>query len=134
MMIPAPHNNYRLAGSAAFADLGTGNSRIQLYATAQPALGAAGGTPLVEITLAKPCGAVVANVLVLAALVPGGVLIETTGTVLWARWLNGNGDLVADGTVTDSSPGATGDFRIAGTDGTTIYAGAYALLGVTALG
>jgi hypothetical protein len=132
MMISTQHNNARLNGTISFADLGVSNASIQFYDSEQPALGGDGGAPLVEIILNKPCGTVVANALVLSALVAGGTFIESTGVVIWARWLNGNGDVVADGTVTDAA--GNGDFRVAGTEGTTLYAGAYARLGVTALG
>jgi hypothetical protein len=130
--IPAPHNNARLQGTANFADTGVQNSRIRLYATAQPAMGAdPGAAPLVEILLTKPCGTVVDNALLLTQAAPGGDLIATTGAALWGRWINGNGDLVADGVVTDSA--GNGDIKLSGTLGTMIYSGGHAILVATAL-
>lgn len=130
--ISVAHNNARLAGTVAYADTGLDPSRIQFYDTAQPAFGAApGGTPLAEAVLAKPCGAVVANALVLDQADPAGDLITATGVAVWARWVNGNGDVVADGAVTDAA--GAGPFKVAGTSGTTLYAGARIIIGVTTL-
>jgi len=130
--ISIAHNNARLTGTRDFADLGPDPSRIQFFATAQPALGgAAGAAPLVEVILEKPCGEIVGNVLVLSQAAPGGDLILNEGEALWGRWLNGNGDLVGDGDASDES--GTGFFKVSGTDGTLLYAGARAILGETAL-
>lgn len=133
LSISVAHNNARLdGGTRAFADLGPNPSRIQYFATVQPATGAApGGAPLVEMILAKPCGVVVANRLQLVQADSTGDQIMTTGAAVWGRWLNGNGDLVGDGPVSDDS--GTGFFKIAGTAGTTLYAGARAILGTTAI-
>lgn len=126
--ISQAHNDYRLAGTALFADLGPNPSKIQLFATAKPAVGgAAGGAPLVEIILTKPCGSVVAHKLMLTQADSTGDQVMTSGDVLWGRWLNGNGDLVGDGDASDDS--GTGFFKLAGTAGTTLYAGARATLG-----
>ncbi len=40
LVISTAHNNARLQGTLTFADTGVQNSRIRLYATPQPALGA----------------------------------------------------------------------------------------------
>jgi len=131
--ISAAHNESRLAGTRNFADTGVQNSRIMLYATSQPALGAdPGGAPLVTLLLAKPCGTVTGNALTLVQADLGGDLIMDTGSVVWARWVNGDDALVADGTVSDSA--GTGDIKLAGTTGTLLYAGARALLGSATLG
>lgn len=133
LAISQAHNVARLAGTAAFADTGVQNSRIWLYDTVQPAFGAdPGGAPLVEILLAKPCGTIAAGVLTLLQANPGGDLIASTGSALWGRWVNGSGDIVADGTVSDAA--GTGDFKVSGTTGTLLYAGARALLGASTLG
>ena len=132
LAISAAHNNARLQGTLAFADTGAQNSRIRLYATARPATGAdPQASPLVEITLAKPCGAIDAGMLTLVQADAGGDLIADTGTALWARWVNGDEMHVADGSVTDAS--GDGDFKVSGTAGTLLYAGARALLGTSAL-
>lgn len=131
--IPTAHNAARLDATRAFADTGVQNSRIHLYATTQPAMGAdPGGTPLVTLLLAKPCGAVAGGVLTLDQADAGGDLIMATGSAVWARWVNGNDELVADGTVSDTA--GTGDIKLDGTTGTLLYAGAYALLGSATLG
>lgn len=131
--LPVLHNNYRLLGTLAYADLGTLPSKIQLFATTMPvAGGAAGGSPLVEIVLADPSGSIVNNTLVLAQADPTGELILVQGSALWGRWINGEGNIVLDGDCTDEA--GTGFFKVAGTSGTLLYAGARALLGVTALG
>lgn len=131
--LSAAHHSARLEGTRAFADTGVQNSRIHLYATTQPATGAdPGGTPLVTLLLTKPCGTVAAGALTLEQADVGGDLIMATGSALWARWVNGNDDLVADCTVSDSA--GAGDIKLSGTTGTLLYAGARALLGSAALG
>lgn len=133
LAISQAHNAARLAGTVAFADAGVQNSRIWLYATAQPAFGAdPGGAPLVEILLSKPCGAIAAGVLTLLQANAGGDLIAGTGSALWGRWVNGSDAIVADGTVSDAA--GNGDFKVSGTTGTMLYTGARALLGASTLG
>jgi hypothetical protein len=132
MDISVALNNARLEATRDFADLGTGNSTILLYSTTQPLPGAAeAADPLVTITLAKPCGSLISNLLVLEQDAPAGDLIVNTGAALWGRWINGNGDWMADGDVTDES--GAGDFKVVGTAGTTLYAGGKAILGDTGL-
>jgi len=132
MGISAAHNDFRLAGSIAFADSAPTPSKIQFYIAEHPTLG---GTPAevppLEIVLAVPCGAVINHVLVLDQASSTGDLIMATATVVWARWVSGDGALVADGTVTDSA--GNGDFKLAGTAGTMLYAGARAILGTSTL-
>jgi hypothetical protein len=132
LAISAAHNTARLQGTLAFADSGAQSSRIRLYASARPSTA---GDPLaahlVEITLAKPCGVIDAGVLTLVQADAGGDLIAQTGTALWARWVNGDEMHVADGSVTDAS--GDGDFKVSGTAGTLLYAGARALLGSSTL-
>ena len=132
LAISAAHNAARLQGTLAFADTGVQNSRILLYATARPVTGGdALAAPLVEITLAKPCGVIDAGVLTLLQADAGGDLIIETGTALWARWVNGDEMHVADGSVSDVA--GDGDFKVSGTAGTMLYAGARALLGISTL-
>jgi len=128
LAISLAHKLARLAGTLAFADAGVQNSRIRLYASTQPATGGdPGGGLLVEMLLAKPCGEIQENELTLLQAEPAGDLILETGTALWARWVNGNDEVVADGTVSDAA--GAGDFKLSGTSGTVLYAGARALLG-----
>lgn len=123
LTITAAHNNYRLQGSIAYADLGVANSRIRFYD--------ASDNLLVTMVLTKPCGSIVDNKLVLTQAALGGDQITTQGSAARAEWINGNGDIVGSGPATDEA--GAGPFKIAGTTGTLLYAGAYALLGVTAL-
>ena len=132
LQISAAHSLARLAGTLAFADAGVQNSRIRLYATQQPNLGQdPGDLPLVEILLAKPCGDIGPTGLQLIQAQAGGDMVSMTGAAVWARWINGNEEIVADGVVSDGA--GVGDFKLAGTTGTQLYAGARALLGQVTL-
>ena len=132
LVITEAHNTARLQGPLAFADSGAQSSRIRLYASARPAIGGDPlAIPLVEIVLAKPCGEINAGVLTLVQAEAGGDLIAQTGTALWARWVNGDEILIADGRVSDAA--GDGDFKVSGTAGTLLYAGARALLGISTL-
>lgn len=130
--ISVAHNDARLAASLAFADLGPGPSRVQFFSTEQPAFGGApGAAPLVEVVLAKPCGAIVDHALVFAQAAAGGDMILVQGVALWARWVNGADAIVADGDVSDET--GPGVFKIAGTTGTMLYAGGRCIIGLTAI-
>ena len=132
LAITAAHNAARLQGTQGFADSGAQSSRIRLYASARPAIGGDPlAIPLVEIVLAKPCGEINAGVLTLVQADAGGDLIAQTGTALWARWVNGDEILIADGSVSDAA--GDGDFKVSGTTGTMLYAGARAVLGNSTL-
>ena len=132
LAISAAHNTARMQGTLGFADSGAQSSRIRLYASARPAIGGDPlAIPLVEIVLAKPCGEINAGVLTLVQAEAGGDLIAQTGTALWARWVNGDEILIADGRVSDAA--GDGDFKVSGTAGTLLYAGARALLGISTL-
>lgn len=129
LTITAAHNNYRLQGTISYADLGVANSRIRFYD--------ASDNLLVTMVLTKPCGTIVSDKLVLTQASLSGDQITTQGTAVRAEWINGNGDLVGTGLVTfdgDTDPVTSQyPFKVAGTTGTLLYAGAYALLGVTEL-
>ena len=130
--ITVEHNDYRLMGTLAFADEGPLASRIQLFATTWAAVGDdPGAPPLVEAVLTKPCGAVVGHALVLTQAAPGGDMVLVQGSALRARWLNGNGAIVAEGAVTDEA--GVGPFKVSGTTGTLLYAGARGILGTIAI-
>ena len=123
LAISVEHNNARLAATVAFADTGSANSRIRLYDAAD--------TVLVTMTLTKACGAIVDDKLVLQQLDPSGDLISVSGEAVTGVWISGTGAVVAEGTVSDEA--GSGDFKVAGTTGTMLYAGARAILGVTEL-
>ncbi len=124
----------QLAASLAFADSGAEPSRVLLYADAGVATGAAPtGSPLAEIALAKPCGTIAAGKLTLHPADPAGTMVLANGTPRAARWVSGEGKLVAAGTVTDMAH--LGDFRVGGAptapgdDSPALYAGGLVLLG-----
>lgn len=128
----------QLVATIARADMGASPSRIQLFDNTRPAGGdPAGVTPQAEITLAKPCGAIVGGVLVLHPADAGGSMVLRTGVPAWGRWLSGDNKVMADGSVTDPDNG--GDFQVTGgltaPGGTspTLYAGGLVLLGATTL-
>jgi hypothetical protein len=132
--IPDAHRIVRSAATLARATTGAGTSRIQFFDTPQPSLGDdPGASPLVEIVLTAGVGTVsAAGVITLAQADVAGDLISTQGNVVWGRWLARDGSLMGDGTVTESA--GDGFFKLSGTTGTLLYAGARAVLGVTALG
>lgn len=129
LTISVAHNNLRLAASIAYADTGALNSRIRFYD--------ASDNLLVTMVLAKPCGTIVSNKLALEQNSPTGDQITAQGSAHHAEWINGNGDLVGSGLVTfegDTDPVTSlYPFKVAGTTGTLLYAGAYAILGTTEL-
>lgn len=130
MEISVDHNDARLAATAQFADSGPLASKIFFYSTVRGALGAAPGAPqLVAITLKKPCGTIIDHALVLQQAAAGGDLITLQGSAVWARWVNGAGAIVGEGSVSDAA--GPGVFKVSGTSGTLLYAGARAILGVT---
>lgn len=122
-VISAAHNNARLAATISFADAGTAASTIEIYDAAD--------VLLATIHLAKPCGVVASDLLVLTQADPTADLITTSGTASRATWRSGSGLVVAQGPVTD----ATGDgpFVLAGAAGLVLYAGGLAVLGTTAI-
>lgn len=128
----------QLAATIAFADTGVGNARVHLYSTARPsAPGAHTDTPMATVLLAKPCAQIVAGVLSLLQQDVGSNLVLTTGIPRWGEWVNGDGALVAEGSVTDDLNG--GDFQIVGATtalgetSPTLYAGGLVVLGATTL-
>lgn len=138
MVVGAEHALAQLAASITFADGGATASRIYLYADAGAATGAApSGGALAEIEMARPCGTLAAGELTLHVATPGGNLVAATGIPRAAQWVNGDGKLVAAGTVTDTDHG--GDFQVAGgttapgDDSPTLYAGGLVLLGAVVL-
>ena len=128
----------QLAATVSAADDAPGPCVIHLYATTQPVPGApAGADPLASVVLSKPCATVAGGVLTLHPADASGAMVLITGTPRWGRWERGDGALVADGTVTDTSH--DGDFQVMGAatpDGDTspvLYAGGLVMLGTTSL-
>ena len=124
LTLTTAHRAARNAASIAHADAGAGNSTLRLYA-------AEGGPLLGTRTLNKPCGTVnAAGRIVLSA--TANDLVAETGSVTWAEWWDSAGSVMAAGTVTDQA--GSGDFKLAGTSGTTIYQGGRVLLDDVILG
>ncbi|MEP6587133.1 MAG: hypothetical protein ABJA84_00045 [Polaromonas sp.] len=100
----------------AFLDTGAGVARVRFYSSARGLVTDAATGLLVELPLLDPVGTVTAGVLTLS---PGAAALnEATGTVLWARVVNGNGDTAFDCSVSDTA--GTGDIKI---QSTSLYLG-----------
>ena len=124
LTLTTAHRAARNAARLAHADAGAGNSTLRLYA-------AEGGALLATRTLNKPCGTVnAAGRIVLSA--TANDLVAETGSVGWAEWCDSAGAVMAAGTVTDQA--GAGDFKLAGTSGTTVYQGGRVLLDDVILG
>lgn len=106
IVISQAHNNYRLAGTLEFLNLGTGAAKIQIYGNTRPAFnGDPGVAPLVEITLTDPAGSVSGGFLVLEQ--AADAMNAQSGAATWARVVNGNGDTAFDCDVSDNAGAAT---------------------------
>ena len=122
--ISTAHRAARNQASIDMADTGPAPSCIKLYT-------AEGGTLLATRTLANPAGTINAQGrIVLAA--SAADLVAETGSVGWAEWCDSAGAVMAAGTVTDQA--GAGDFKLAGTSGTTVYQGGRVLLDDVILG
>lgn len=132
--IPNDHKVARSTATLARAQNGTGDSVIQFFGTPKPSIGdPAGAAPLVEVVLTAAVGTVdTTGIIGLIQADLTGDIITTEGNVVWGRWLARNGDLIGDGTASDAA--GIGYFKIGGTTGTLLYAGARAVLGVTSIG
>ena len=112
--ISTAHRAARNAASIALADEGAGPSSIKLYS--------ASATLLAVRTLAKPCGAIVPATGRIALATGASVdLVLATGIATNATWCDGDGNVIATGTVTDEA--GSGDFKLKGAAGTQLYAG-----------
>ena len=115
---------HRAARNQASITLAGAASTLRFYT-------AEGGTLLATRTLADPAGTVNAQGrIVLSA--SAADLVAETGSVGWAEWCDSAGAVMAAGTVTDQA--GAGDFKLAGTAGTTIYQGGRVLLDDVILG
>jgi hypothetical protein len=121
--ISTGHNEYRLAGTLAHLDLGSGYATLSLYAGAYPSTpgAAAPGTLLAEFVFAKPSGVVAAGELTMA-LPPVGTVLAT-GVATWGRFTNGDGAWNADFAVSDEAGSAPIKMVT-----TQLYAGGLAVL------
>ena len=115
---------HRAARNQASITLAGAASTLRFYT-------AEGGTLLATRTLADPAGTVNAQGrIVLSA--SAADLVAETGSVGWAEWWDSAGAVMAAGTVTDQA--GAGDFKLAGTSGTTVYQGGRVLLDDVILG
>ena len=115
---------HRAARNQASITLAGATSTLRFYT-------AEGGTLLATRTLANPAGTINAQGrIVLAA--SAADLVAETGSVGWAEWWDSAGAVMAAGTVTDQA--GAGDFKLAGTSGTTVYQGGRVLLDDVILG
>lgn len=104
-----------LSGRLDFLNTGTaGAATVNVYGGTPPATAAdaPGGSPLTQIELENPAGAVAAGVLTLAPVGPG--LILSTGTATWARVLNRAGATAFDIDVGDLASAA--EFKLSTTE------------------
>lgn len=97
-------------------DVTEASGSFLLYAGTKPA---PGGTPTgdlqTEIILALPCAVVAEDDSILTFVTPReGVRIDTQ-TITWGRIVDGDGNYVIDGTVTNEA--GSGDFKIDNVDG-----------------
>ena len=123
--ITTAHRAARNAASAALADAGAQASSIALYA-------APGGLLLARRTLQKPCAAITPEGrLQLLQDGAGADLVLASGSAAWAAWLDGAGQPIAEGPVSDAA--GAGWVRLQGTAGTQLYAGGAVLLADPAL-
>ena len=115
---------HRAARNQASVTLAGATSTLRFYT-------AEGGTLLATRTLANPAGTLNAQGrIVLSA--SAADLVAETGSVGWAEWCDSAGAVMAAGTVTDQA--GAGDFKLAGTSGTTVYQGGRVLLDDVILG
>ena len=115
---------HRAARNQASITLAGAASTLRFYT-------AEGGTLLATRTLTNPAGTINAQGrIVLGA--SAADLVAETGSVGWAEWCDSAGAVMAAGTVTDQA--GAGDFKLAGTSGTTIYQGGRVLLDDVILG
>lgn len=104
------------------ADVGSGYSTIEIYDASSPV-----PVRLCVLELSKPCGQLVNNLIRLVQRNDAGDFVDYDGMPASCRWLDGNGDLIATGTVSD--PAGSGDFRIRNRLGTAqMWAGGRAVI------
>lgn len=103
----------QLAAALHLADTGDGAAYLAFHDTHGGELG--------RVVLAKPCGTIDDGILSLNQAHPGDDLVMATGAATVAGWYSASGELLASGAVTDAS--GDGPFKLAGTSGTSLFAG-----------
>lgn len=123
-----------MLGRLANLDSGSGNARLECYATTRPATGASpGGSALAVITLTKPAGTVDGDTGTLTLTQDGDGLVYITGVVQWCRVKNGNSEFCFDLDAAEVGSPEEGDAE-AIFDDTQLYAGGGARLVSCVLG
>lgn len=123
LTISQPHRDARSLATINYADSSGSGSYIQLRD--------ANNILLVTLLLAYPCGVIQGGSILLDQLSANGDQIVADGIATTGVWMKANGEVVAEGTVTDST--GSGDFKITSATGVNLYTGGYVLLGVTNL-
>ncbi len=122
-------------GLLARLDMG-GAASIDLYDTTIPAdaedAAAVVDVPLVTIILAVPGGNTVDGVLTLVQDDTDGDMIAVTGAATWGLLRAGDGEPMGIGAATGAL--GAGPFKVVGSTGTDLFAGARAKLGAVAIG
>lgn len=125
MNITPAHRAARNLASITLASSGTAASSIRLY-------DAQGGLLLAQQTLASPvCGDITPEGRISLLPAAGSDLVLATGEATWAEWCDGDGLAIAADAVTDEA--GVGQFKLAGTTGTMVYAGGVVTLVLPAL-
>lgn len=119
-------------------DVGSANACVRLYKSARPAALGQPDTPMAVVTLARPCGIVSEDgLLVLQPADLVGTMVLESGQPRWAELVAGDGTVLLDGGVTDAAH--DGCFQVSGAatpegdDSPMFYAGALLTLAPTAL-
>lgn len=96
--IATAHNTARLGGTLTYISTGAAPAQLRLYSGTRPASAdttiAPENAPLAAIEFTQPPGSIIDGVLVLTPAADG--LILASGTVTWARLVNGSGEAVLD--------------------------------------
>ena len=112
-------NEYRLQGVILFLSQGTNPAVARIYSGERPAFGGLpNGALLAEIILPEPIGTIAGGVLNVAP--SDEVMVLADGDAVWARLINGEGNIGWDCTVSDLH--GSGDLKLAATG---LYAGGY---------
>lgn len=129
----------QLQATLARLDAQGGNASIRMYSTARPQGLGQGGAPMAQVQLAHPAGVITADgLLQLTPADPAGSLVLESGTPRWGELVAADGEVLADGNVTDAAHGGcfqvSGGQTPAGDDAPKFYAGGLIMLATTALG
>jgi hypothetical protein len=121
--------NARAQAIIAAIDTGTANGTLKFYSGTKPATGVAitDQTLLGTATFSKPCGAVVNGVLTFEPIASDPVA-DATGTITWARALNGDNAFVFD-----MDCGASGGSSVVSFNNVSVEAGGIIMINSGAL-